>query len=232
MPAAPITTLPTELLVELYKSLDHMNDVNHLSRALPRFHEVWCQHTVTISDAVLSREIESYDHACELAKIQQKFFERDHGDDNGHHDPYIQALERNKLINSNLNDFYELYEVEMTINYTRGYQHYEFLSSRIYYCICMLVFTEGDKSAQSLCLASLDLKTLKLMHEYVEWYFDERFVEHDSYGDWVGVPLVFGLEKIGGEYPEVTLASVQQKLKKACLDVGKARQVGNGAESA
>ena len=232
MPAAPITTLPIEILIKLYKSFDDMHDVNHFSCALSRFHEVWRQHTVTISDAVLSRKIESYDHACELAKIQQKFFERDHGGANGHHDPHKQALERNKLINSNLNDFYELEKVTTIVYYNRCYRDYRILLSRIYYCICLLVFTDGDKSAQSSCLASLDLITLKRTHEIVEWYFDEHFVKYFPLDIWEGVPLAFGLEKIGGGHPEVTLASVQHTLKKACLEVGKARHVGNGAESA
>lgn len=209
-----------------------MDDVTALNLASHQFRNVWLSNTGSISAAVLSRTIESYDYACELVKIQQKFFERDHGDDNGHHDPYLQALERNKLIKSNLNNFFELQKVEFGFNCPLGTQLLELISSKIYYCICMLVFTEGDKSAQSSCLASLDLSTLEFMYDFVEWYNDEVFVEPNVTGVWEFVPLWFGLEEIGGEFPEVTLMNIQHRLGKACLDVWKARQVGNSAKSA
>ena len=206
-----------------------MDDVTALQRALPRFHEVFCNNASAITGAVCPQ---SYDYAYELAKIQQKFFERHHGEDNSHHDPCPQALERDNLIYWNFNDFEQLRDIEMEISSFQGTQFEPPLSSKIYNCICMLVYTEGDESAQSSCLASLDLKTLESMRDFVEWYFDERFVENDNHRFCWNVPLWFGLEKIGGQNPEVTLANIRHKLKKACLDVAKARKLGNSAESA
>ena len=155
MPPASITTLPTEILIELYKSLNNMKDVTALNRVLPRFHDVWCKNTVTISDAVFPRTIKGYDEACELVKIQQKFCGRDHGDDNGYHGPYGKGLERHKLIIMNARRFEEFYEWRIKPHTPEAENdETETAWSRIYYSICTLILTEKDTFAQSSYLAS------------------------------------------------------------------------------
>ncbi len=101
MPPASLSDLPAELLIQVYKSLDNVKDVTALNLTSHQFYHLWVSNTVSISDAVFSCTINSFDDARELAKIQQKFVERNHCDDDGHQDPYQRARERNKLMISN-----------------------------------------------------------------------------------------------------------------------------------
>ena len=166
MAPASLTTFPAELLIQVYKSLNNVKDVTALNLASPRFHGVWRENIVSISDAVFSRTIKNYVVARELVKVQQKSVERNPCEDNGHQDPYRQALERNKLMVSNAHDSLKFYQEER-----RWLKRDETFMSKIYYRICMLVLAKEDTFAQSSCLASFDLETLKLMlkvfHEHV-----------------------------------------------------------------
>ena len=104
MQPVSLSDFPAELLIQVYKSLDNMKDITALNLVSHQFYDLWHSHTVSISDAVFSRKIKSFDDVTELMKLQQKSVERNHSDDNGHHDPYRQALERNKLMVSNAHD--------------------------------------------------------------------------------------------------------------------------------
>ena len=75
----------------------------------------------------------------------------------------------------------------------------------------MLVFTQGDTSAQPSCLDSLDLEILddleylEIMADLVDWYACDN--------DDISLPLI-GLEKIVGQSPAEILSNVQEMLEK------------------
>ena len=223
MPPASLTTFPAELLIQVYKSLDNVKDVTALNLASHQFYDLWVSHTVSISDAVFSRTIKSFDDARELVKIQQKFVEQNHCDDDGHHDRYREALERNKLMISNVqnclaNNAYEKQDFSAPSDET--------LLSKINYCAWMLVLTTEDTFAQSSCLASLDLETLQPMFEIVGRLID--LLESGIF--YVHFPPGIDFNKIGGRSQEDRLLNVRDTLEERISALKMAEEVGNGVE--
>ena len=70
MSPASLSDFPVEVLIQVYILLNNVKDVTALNLASHRLHNVWLLNIESISAAVLSRTIESYDYACELVKIQ------------------------------------------------------------------------------------------------------------------------------------------------------------------
>ena len=93
-----------------------MKDITALNLVNCRFYELWFSHTLSISDAVFSCTIKSFEHTRDLVKSQQKVLEQDHCDNDGHHDPYRRALERNKLMISNIHGVHAFYEDEKQVD--------------------------------------------------------------------------------------------------------------------
>ena len=223
MPPASLSDFPAELLIQVYKSLDNVKDVTALNLASHQFYDLWLSHIVSISDAVFSRTIKSFDDARELVKIQQKLVERNHCDDNGHHDRYREALERNKLMISNVqnclaNNAYEKQDFSAPSDET--------LLSKINYCAWMLVLTTEDTFAQSSCLASLDLETLQPMFEIVGRLID--LLESGIF--YVYFPPGIDFNKIGGRSQEDRLVNVRDTLEERISALKMAEEVGNGVE--
>ena len=98
MPPASLSDFPVEVLIRLYKSLNTVKDITALNLASSRLHNVWLSNTVSISDAVLSRTIESYDDACELAKLQQKFPEPKQCDKDVHNQVLLKDVQDQQLL--------------------------------------------------------------------------------------------------------------------------------------
>ncbi len=226
MPPASLSDFPAQLLIQVYKSLDNVKDVTALNLASHQFYDLWHSHTVSISDAVFSRKIKSFDDARELANIQQKSFGWDHCDDNGPHDPYRQTLERNKLMVSNIHDSFKYYDKESVSGRSFGA-----LLSKAYYCVCTLVLTTEDSFAQSSCLASLDLETLQLMREFVGQSLFTLTLCAQTDGSSVPFHSRFALERLDGKSPKDTLENVLDTLKKHISALEMAEEVGNGVEN-
>lgn len=197
MPPSSLSDFATELLIQVYKSLDNVKDVTALNLVSHQFYDLWLSNALSISDAVFSRMIESIDDARELVKLQQKFLERDHGDDDGQHDPYRRALERNKLMISNAHGFPAFCEAEKQLDPVslRFNRNDEETHSKIYYRLRMLILAKQDTFAQSSCLASLNFETVKMMCSII---FREGRA-HIVSGGVRDVPMWFGIEKVGGE---------------------------------
>ncbi len=81
----------------------------------------------------------------------------------------------------------------------------------------MLILTEGDTLAQSSCLASLDLKILKLMVDLVLRKFSDQRFKFIA-----GDPHEFALGKIGGESPMNAPEKVVRTLDKHISSLEKA----------
>lgn len=67
--ATTIQTLPAELLIEIFKSLDSVNDSNNLQQASKILHNVWSFNTRTICKTVLPRCIPSFYRVVTLSDI-------------------------------------------------------------------------------------------------------------------------------------------------------------------
>ena len=226
MPPASLTTFPAELLIQVYKSLDNVKDVTALNLASHQFYNLWLSHTVSISDAVFSRAIKSFDDARELAEIQQKFVERNHCDDNGHHDRYQEALERNKLLTSNEDAFRTFYQQEKP-----WLNSDENLMSKIYYCVCMLILMKDDAFAQSSCLASLDLETLQHMFNVMNrFWLVLSFVLEDDDGLGLRVLPEIDLKKLGRKSRMDMLENARDTLEQRISALKMAGEVGNDME--
>jgi len=65
-PSNTLSTIPTELLIHIFKSADDFSTVSALSRACRNFHEVWQTYNSSICDAVLPRAIVCFDELVEL----------------------------------------------------------------------------------------------------------------------------------------------------------------------
>ena len=66
----PLSHLPNELLVPIFKSVDNVSDAAALSRTARRFHDVYQYNLSSICDAVLPRTIEVYDQAAQLLEAR------------------------------------------------------------------------------------------------------------------------------------------------------------------
>ena len=206
---------PAELLIQVYKSLDNVKDITALNLASHQFYDLWSSHTLSISDAVFSGTIKSFDDARELAELQQNYFGRNHWDDNGHHDPYLEALERNKLMVFNAHNYLDVCEEGISLRpFERWINPNEPILSRVYYCIWKLVLMEEDTFAQSSCLASLDLKNLEVMVEIIVRDMSPSFLfpGRDGFND--QDPPRFALKQMGGKSPEHALLNVLNTLRK------------------
>ena len=213
-----LSSFPAELLIQVYKSLDNVKDVTALNLVSHQFHSLWLSHTLSISDAVLSHTIKSFNDARKLVELQQKFLERDHCDDDGHHDPYRRALERNKLMVFNDHDCLHLSEVVYELSPAT-----RIVWSKVYYCLCILVLTTEDTFAQSSYVASLEFGTSVILFELV---CDELFVFNSRFR-----VLRFSLERFGGKPLDKTLKNILDMLEKHISALKTAKEVGKGVEN-
>ena len=65
-----LLSLPTELLVNIFKSVDNVGDAAALSRTSRYLHEIYHYNLSSICDAVLPRTIEAYDQAAQLVEAR------------------------------------------------------------------------------------------------------------------------------------------------------------------
>ena len=216
-----LSNCPAELLIQVYKLLDNVKDVTALNLVSHQFYSLWLSHTLSISDAVLSHTIKSFNDARKLVELQQKFLERDHCDDDGHHDPYRRALERNKLMISNDQNSVHLSEVVYELSPAA-----QTVWSKVYYCLRILVLTTEDTFAQSSYVASLELGASVALYELVR---HELFIFKNR--GMASVTLRFGLERFGGKPPGGTLKDILDILGNHLLALRSAKKVGNGGEN-
>ena len=213
-----LSNFPTELSIQVYKSLDNVKDVTALNLVSHQFYNLWLSHTLSISDAVLSHTIKSFNDARELVELQQKFLERDHCDDDGHHDPYRRALERNKLMVFNDHDCLHLSKVVYELSPAT-----RIVWSKVYYCLCILVLTTEDTFAQSSYVASLEFGTSVILFELV---CDKLFVFNSRFR-----VLRFSLERFGGKPLDKTLKNILDMLEKHISALKTEKEVGKGVEN-
>ena len=227
MSSALLSDFPTELLIQVYKSLDNVKDITALNLVSHQFYDLWSSHALSISDAVFSRTIKSYHHARELVKLQQQVLERNHCDDDGHHDPYQRALQRNKLMISNIHSFHAIYEAEKQVDSDEFRFNREEIYFKTYSGLCMLILAEEDRFVSSR-LASLNFETLRIIYSaayrYREDYSQDGLAEILNH-----VHMRFGVGRIGRNLPDDTL----KRLWKIVVELGRALEraedVGNGA---
>ena len=226
MPSTSLRDLPAELLVQVYESLDNVKDITALNLVTHQFYDLWLSNTLSISDAVFSRTIKSYHHARELVKLQQKVLKQDHCDNDGHRDPYRRALERNKLMISNIHDFHAFYKVENQVDADELRLNHKEIHLRTYFDLCMLVVAEEDRRVSSH-LALLNSEIVRFMYSVVcrsqEVYVLTQILNHFY--------MRFGVGSIGVRFPEDTLKRLWKIVVEHGRALERAEDVGNGAEN-
>ncbi|KAK0515373.1 hypothetical protein JMJ35_002752 [Cladonia borealis] len=223
MPSASLSDFPAELLVQVYKSLDNVKDITALNLVTHQFYDLWLSNTLSISDAVFSRTVKSYHHARELVKLQQKVLERDHCDDDGHHDPYRRALERNKLIISNATGFHVFYEAKKQVSP-------EEIHLETYYGLCRLILAEELPFAESSCLALLNSEIVRIMYSVV-YHYPEDHAQAVLTGLLDEVHTRFGVGIIDGKFPGDIVECLWKILVEHVRALERAEVVGNGVEN-
>lgn len=68
----PLSDLPNELIVHVFKSVDNISTAASLSRTSRHLHAIWLYYLPPICDAVLPRMIECYDPARQLLEAMAK----------------------------------------------------------------------------------------------------------------------------------------------------------------
>lgn len=77
----PINDLPVELVLDVFKSLSSMADVNHLAATSRYYYNICKSNERTICRTVLQRNVLCYDLASELAKtivLQEEGYPEEH----------------------------------------------------------------------------------------------------------------------------------------------------------
>lgn len=207
MPPASFSSCPAEVWIQVYKSLDDAKDATALRGTFRKLRAVWHSNAASISDVIFPRTIKGYNKARELVKIQQKSLGRNHCEDDDRSSQ--EVLEQNKLMISNAKGYHALHKAMPRPYSPRWLYCDENLRSKIYYCLCMLVLTQGDTSAQPSCFDSLDLETLEIMCDFVGWYSIERFYLFKRDENRPSFPIPFGLEKVVGISLAETLWNVE-----------------------
>ena len=67
-----LSSLPTELILHLFKSFDEVNAAAVLSQTSRHFHTIWRYNLTSICDAVLPKIIDYHSHYCRLAEARAK----------------------------------------------------------------------------------------------------------------------------------------------------------------
>ncbi|MCJ1266054.1 hypothetical protein MMC22_005936 [Lobaria immixta] len=73
MSSPSLSSLPPELQLAVFRSLDNFADVSALMRTNQLFHAIWMLHMSSISSAVLPRVIDCLDNAQDLLDTQERF---------------------------------------------------------------------------------------------------------------------------------------------------------------
>ena len=181
-----LSELLPEVLLQVYKSLDNIEDITRLNRTSSQFYGVWRENVTSISNAVLSNVLDDFDDARILSNIQEFSTDREIPD------TYQEQLRRNRAVLSNDKEVRSFctdrerasaaIEIRRMMNRVqtdpiprkaidshRTQTHYRL------WLFVIILEDPGRKDPKS-CLESFDLESLQAIR-YIAWR-EERFCFH------------------------------------------------------
>ena len=173
MSANLLPKLPTELIIQIFKSTNNLATATALSISSHRFQSIWQANSASICHAVV-RTIPCYDQACEYVKAQTP----DATSPEKTEDMGLVTLKLAKKLFDNADiasqalRYYEEHVVENVARWARGpsslTESQRICFVKAWYRICTLASLPSDSLPYSM-LASLDFLEFQQMVEAIRW---------------------------------------------------------------